>query len=944
MACNSTPSPGRPCYSFSTNNMRSVLLAASLVMAAAAVDAETRLNLSPAMVVNESGYGNPEAMVDEQGESGTPPAGKPQSGWAVPWEKWKAHPTADAYIDLGTEKPLGSLWLYDSNGAGELVIAAGLPGKWTEVLTYDCRNYNTWQKLTLNVQTRYLRFTRKDGGSNFAEISVYAYPPEEWQVVQQQKVAEQEAKAQREAAIAKATRELAQRPLIDLGEPFGKAYLVDEMLTAVNDPGHLFQQDPATASRVETILGKPCRVLNKTPGEAACMTFRLGQYKLLKPGAAYVLEIEYPEDQPRSMVILNGGNETARGFHTGAALGDAYRPRYVNNENESIQVPLTGQYQTWTMYFNLHDRFPNKRYLRGAGERPLLSADGFTVTIAQFSAENLPISHGAAVSRIRLFELPDPAKLNLTLRLPPGDLPRRHLFWREEMADGVISGHKEAERGLKNPLDWYRYKANLMEFLGMRTFTKDLLEFGAVQHWDTSPGGGNHWAYFDAQNKDLWGQIVELMGARGMEILPYYEYAGSKGQQGLGPQRRAKPLTRDDAYTHIQWIEDANADITDPDTYADFQKMLDHTVLRFKDKARFAGIWLRPRSQLPIGFGDATRRRFAQEANGGKDVTRQQLKEDKGLLAQYEAWWFGKRRQFLAAMRDYLRTQGVADATVLFTTCAAEAGAGFGTFKAYMPTDNMAMWRRILAESTIEKDKAITPVSIQDIVADDLYLKGLLSPPPNWGGWEVHHANPASDPGRYKQTEGVLLTHAINRLYTVASPKTFEAFRGPSGLAVVRHYALNEDMMFARDDQPKLGYFVADIERAGPHCMMAEAMAMANGDPRFIGYLVGLNYGRGFPKYVREFNRAFLALPALPSTRLDKASSDAQVVVRAIPTKEHGTYLAIVNAGMTDKPDVEITLPSNAKITDAATGQLLESRDGKLRLSFYPWQLRALKQ
>ena len=63
-----------------------------------------------------------------------------------------------------------------------------------------------------------------------------------------------------------------------------------------------------------------------------------------------------------------------------------------------------------------------------------------------------------------------------------------------------------------------------------------------------------------------------------------------------------------------------------------------------------------------------------------------------------------------------------------------------------------------------------------------------------------------------------------------------------------------------------LGYFVADIERAGPFCMMAEALAMANGDPTMIGYLVGSNYGRGFPGYVRDFNANFLALPALPST------------------------------------------------------------------------------
>ena len=144
------------------------------------------------------------------------------------------------------------------------------------------------------------------------------------------------------------------------------------------------------------------------------------------------------------------------------------------------------------------------------------------------------------------------------------------------------------------------------------------------------------------------------MGQRGFTVLPYYEYSGSKGEKGLGNERRAKPLTRDDAFSHIKWIESANADITDPDTYEDFKKMLEITVLWQRDKAKFAGIWLRPRSQLPMGFGDGTRKRFADEANGGVQVSREDLKSDKQLLAKYEQWWFGKRQQFLTAMRDYL--------------------------------------------------------------------------------------------------------------------------------------------------------------------------------------------------------------------------------------------------------------------------------------------------
>ena len=283
-----------------------------------------------------------------------------------------------------------------------------------------------------------------------------------------------------------------------------------------------------------------------------------------------MLAVEYPEDQPRSLVIMNGGNETSRGLHTGTTFGDAFHPKYVNNNNESLEVPLSGKYENWKLFFHLHDRFPDLKFLRGGGLRELTAEDGFWVTVGQFSAADIPASHGAAVSRIRLLEVPDPERLYSELRLPPAELPRRHLFWREEMADGVIAAEKEEERGIKDPLDWYRYKASTMRFLGMNTYSKDLLEFGACQHWDSSPGGGNEWVYYNAAHKDRWAEIVDMMGEVRLHVLPYYEYSGSKGMNGLGNQRRAKPLTRDDAYTHITWIEAANADLTDPDTYEDF--------------------------------------------------------------------------------------------------------------------------------------------------------------------------------------------------------------------------------------------------------------------------------------------------------------------------------------------------------------------------------------
>ncbi|TWU28830.1 hypothetical protein [Novipirellula artificiosorum] len=903
----------------------------------AAWSQQLRLDLKPVMLTNEAEVGDPAGLVDEQRDIIGPPVGKPSHAWEVNSRFWNEFPFS-AYLDLGTTKNLSSLWLFDTNGSGDVVISAGEPGKWQEVETYDCGSYLKWVEVKLDVTTRYLRITRITPGANFSEIAVYEYSDEAFQQRVALKAEKARREAERQAALQQAREEALKRPLIEMA-PYGMLSLVDEIDCSAAG----VRESPTGVSKVETILGRPARVLPPTASEAAYFTYRIGKMKLLRPSGVYVLAVDYPEDAPRSMLVINTGNETSRGFHTGETLGDALHPKYVNNLVESIDVPLTGEWQTWSLLFRLHDRFPETGLLRGAEPRPLTPENGFDVTIAQFSAENTPISQGAAVGRIRLFEVVDPHKLTQTVTLPPEDLPRRHLFWREEMADGIID-FKTPEAGLANPLDWYRYKAELMLFLGMRTYSKDLLEFGACQHWDTEPHGGNDWMFHDSTSKHLWAEVVELMGSYGFEILPYYEYSGSKGYKGLGNQRRARPLTRDDAYTHISWVESANADLTDPDTIDDFQKMLDLTVLRLRSRANFAGIWIRSRGQMPISFSDKALSRFSKEAADDRPVTRETLKVDADLYGKYLEWWGRKRRDFLIAMRDYLQSNGVPEASVLFTGSPSEPGVSFNTWDPLMVTDQPDLWQPILQQPQhAAGDRgAITPLTIQQVVDGNLYLQALTTPGLNWGDWEVHHSRPADDPQQYQDVRDVMLTHAFNRNYTVASPQTMQAYRTPSGLAMVRHYTLNENMMFDKKDEDKIGYFVVDIERAGPYCMMAEALAVANGDPTMIGYLVGCNFGRGFPQYVRNFNANYLALPALPSQVLEHAASDREVVVRSIVTEKHGIWIAVVNTSLHGKQGVSIALPSG-QATDAVTGAPVPVSAGKATLDMYPCQLRTFR-
>src|SRR5437879_11999411 len=100
---------------------------------------------------------------------------------------------------------------------------------------------------------------------------------------------------------------------------------------------------------------------------------------------------------------------------------------------------------------------------------------------------------------------------------------------------------------------------------------------------------------------------------------------------------------------------------------------------------------------MPIGFGDATRERFAQEARGGAPISREDLRADKALLSSYYEWWFKKRRDFLVALRDYLRAGGIKDAVILFTPDASEPGRSLPGGKSIV-TDDSATWQKLLAQ------------------------------------------------------------------------------------------------------------------------------------------------------------------------------------------------------------------------------------------------------
>ena len=397
--------------------------------------------------------------------------------------------------------------------------------------------------------------------------------------------------------------------------PFGDVKVVDEVDCTKTD--HRFADWPKGSSRVETILGKPCRVLDVQSETASYLDWRLGEGKGLKPNAAYVVVIEYPDDKPRAFHVRNYGNNSRRSFYTGRSNGDAFEGPIVHHKPESLNIPQSGKYERWTSLTFLGEKAANRRDLgkdmaAKTGEKPQLdiATDGFEVAISQYKRHWHPCSEGIAVSRIQLCEILDEKAAWAKLNLPPAPLPRRHIFWREEMADGVMA--KDSLCPGNGGVDWIEQKFRAMKIFGQNTYCKDLLEFGHNQHWDCNwkhgqPGGrSSKWMWgCDGYYANLWTKIVPIAADKyGFDILPYYEYGGAAGDPkfALGPQKRAEPLDIDNKpdrkarganYTHIWWSEGKlRVDITDPDTLDELKYILEGTIIRFKDqveKGAFVG-------------------------------------------------------------------------------------------------------------------------------------------------------------------------------------------------------------------------------------------------------------------------------------------------------------------------------------------------------------------
>ncbi|MGV3617281.1 MAG: hypothetical protein ACO1SV_18290 [Fimbriimonas sp.] len=133
---------------------------------------DTRIVLTPAMLLNETAQGDAIHLVDEQTAVGDPLAKAgiaPTKPFFPGWTDW--HYPVHVAIDLGATHRVTKLLLYNDTGENPLVLSTGTPFKWA-AKKISLGGYRQWTEVPVDAETRWLRITL-ERPSNVQELVLY---------------------------------------------------------------------------------------------------------------------------------------------------------------------------------------------------------------------------------------------------------------------------------------------------------------------------------------------------------------------------------------------------------------------------------------------------------------------------------------------------------------------------------------------------------------------------------------------------------------------------------------------------------------------------------------------------------------------------------------------------------------------------------------------------
>lgn len=641
-----------------------------------------------------------------------------------------------------------------------------------------------------------------------------------------------------------------------------------------------YRDSRETFSSIRTILGRGCRVAD----DWAWFAYRMGGG--LRTDRYYVLEIEYPEDDSRNMLVSNQLNPRADiGFHTGSALGDPHtRQRFM----QKTDLPLSGRFACHRTVF---------RARRAAG----------WIGIHSTGRKADPFSRGAAVHAIRIYELGGVEALE-RLKLPatePEGLPHRTLGYANE--------------------DYMPEPDDLASaaYAGLNAFAPIALLYCGGRY---STGGGEiRWRsrLFDNRTAlnpmarkvpeyyNCRGGVLEPFFARanklGLRLYPIFEYGGT-GQlppEAFARDEKGQPIgyswgvrpDKDGVRRRHYVSEGLSIDMGHPAVGEDMKALV----------REFAGIYGRD----PAFGGMLFAVRYqCWQLNAGDDRN-----------THYER----KRRNFLMA-RDAL--------------VEARSDAVLGIMNYNGGDDNLHFGSPLFYWGRKTGDEFLRP---GEVSLPDLSKVDLVHQMEDWTRVDVAPLSVGMNPRLYREDCNLWVLPPVHYPWLAGNADYLNAFRTAAGSALLMWWVYNEDSahnhLETQWDAPGLH----GNEPAGRFSMLDEVLAMATADPVAMFVRIG-SFNRGFPEYARAFAAAYRALPAVRSVVQEVLGNPQGVVIRRYGTGR-GTYYAVVDTRLSaERTTCRIPATGANSLVNLVTREVLEPVQGTFLIETDPVSLQAWRE
>ena len=651
--------------------------------------------------------------------------------------------------------------------------------------------------------------------------------------------------------------------------------------------------DRLPGSRRTNILSKTGRIVCRNRG---FFGYNIGNR--LKRNMPYLLEIEYPEDVPRTFAFIIGDSTYTPGIHTGYTLGQP-EPRFFV---EQINFPLS-------------KKIHKAKFIVWAGDDEV--KNGFYVGIADPGSRNAPLSRKPAIISINLYEFYSVffPKINRTFpkeyqryamtqsedSLPRDDvrfspLVNAAFYGLNSVSPQVLAwnGHGEANNTLLIPS--LHYRQPIRKFLNNVEFETDQME--------------------NATNKfNFWAEYLRWANKLNLNVFPCFEYGGSDDLP-----KDARAINQDgNLYPPIvrsfsgEKIGDS-VDVCNPEVIKDAEMIIDEIIngAEGDSLANLKELIVRRRANfLPVSFSTNAMQLFESETKTnlkGKDFDEKRKFLVKNYLSEYQKWFQKQLFVFLDKLQQHYKNNINFPINPMLYYHWKSSG---------MP------YQDLYYRTYIDWEKNWKKIRNLDFEGDPLpELDGskLTSAITNWT---------ETEDGLYLDlvpSNSVLPIAPIYGKVAAENKHYLEQFNINGQTAVKIVPAVHSNTKIYRK---KRGLFIAGqtMYHSREFSMYEPILAFCNSNPKYMIFEQAHPACFPFPEYSRNFFANFLSLPAIPLKVIEQTSNASDLVVK-IGTLDSKTYIAIAN------PTFK-TIAGNVKVPVEKIGEIIPLVGNRKAIPFF---------